>query len=51
MTWNSPRTWDPGDLVIAAVLDEQLRDNLKAIGDPWAALPRVDRRHRRSSPG
>ena len=37
MTWNSPRTWGPGDLVTSALLNEQLRDNLKAIGDPWTA--------------
>jgi hypothetical protein len=32
MAWVSPRTWTTGEIVTAAQLNEQLRDNLNAIG-------------------
>lgn len=28
MAWTAPRTWQPGDIVTAAQLNEQVRDNL-----------------------
>jgi len=37
MTWTSPRTWVTGETVTAAQLNTHLRDNLKAVGDPWTA--------------
>src|SRR5688572_28327966 len=37
MSWNDPRTWLAGEDPTAALLNLQLRDNLKAIGDPWTA--------------
>lgn len=33
-TWTTPRTWADNDLVDAADLNEQLRDNLEALKDP-----------------
>jgi hypothetical protein len=36
MAWVSPRTWTAGETVTAAFMN-QLRDSLKAIGDPWTA--------------
>lgn len=35
MTWTAPRTWVAGETVTAALLNTHVRDNLKAIGDPW----------------
>lgn len=35
MVWTAPATWVANDPVPAADLNVQLRDNLKAIGDPW----------------
>lgn len=37
MVWTTPRTWVAGEVVTAANLNTHLRDNLKAIGDPWTA--------------
>lgn len=37
MTWNSPRTWVPGEKPPASTLNAHIRDNFKAIGDPWTA--------------
>lgn len=37
MAWTSPRTWVSGEVVTAALLNVHLRDNLKAIGDPWTS--------------
>lgn len=31
MAWTAPRTWQPGDIVTAAQLNEQVRDNLSAL--------------------
>lgn len=36
MAWTAPRTWVAGETVTAALLNTHLRDNLKALGDPWA---------------
>ncbi|MFC0628538.1 hypothetical protein [Kribbella deserti] len=37
MSWTDPRTWLAGEDPTAALLNIQLRDNLKAIGDPWTS--------------
>lgn len=37
MAWTAPRTWVDGETVTATLLNTHLRDNLKAIGDPWTA--------------
>jgi hypothetical protein len=37
VAWTSPRTWVAGETVTAALLNTHVRDNLKAIGDPYAA--------------
>jgi len=34
MAWTSPRTWVTGEIVTAAMMNEQLRDNLLYLGDP-----------------
>jgi len=34
MGWTSPRTWVTGEIVTAAMLNEQLRDNFLYLGDP-----------------
>lgn len=36
MAWVSPRTWVAAEVVTAALMN-QLRDALKAIGDPWTS--------------
>jgi len=38
MAWTAPRTWAPAEVVTAALLNTHLRDNLKAIGDPWTSF-------------
>lgn len=35
MAWTTPRTWVAGETVTAALLNTHVRDNLKAVGDPW----------------
>jgi len=35
MAWTAPRTWVDGEDVVASMLNTHLRDNLKAISDPW----------------
>jgi hypothetical protein len=37
MAWTAPRTWVAGETVTAAMMNAHLRDNLKAITDPWTA--------------
>lgn len=37
MAWTSPSTWVAGAVVTAAQLNAQVRDNFKAIGDPWTS--------------
>jgi hypothetical protein len=37
MAWTAPYTWPAALVVTAAKLNEQVRDNFKAIGDPWTA--------------
>lgn len=37
MAWTAPRTWVAGETVTAALLNTHVRDNLKAIGDPWTS--------------
>lgn len=35
MAWTSPRSWVPGEVVTAALLNTHLRDNLLAVGGGW----------------
>lgn len=35
MVWTSPRTWVAGENPTAATLNLHIRDQFKAIGDPW----------------
>lgn len=35
MAWTAPRTWVAGETVTASICNTHIRDNLKAIGDPW----------------
>lgn len=35
MVWNDPRDWTAGETVSALLLNTHLRDNFKALGDPW----------------
>lgn len=37
MAWTSPRTWVAGEVPSASTFNTHVRDNLKAIGDPWTA--------------
>ena len=37
MSWTAPSTWVAGAVLTAAELNEQLRDNMLAIGAPWTA--------------
>lgn len=37
MAWTAPRTWVAGETVTAALLNTHVRDNEKALGDPWTA--------------
>ena len=37
MAWTSPSTWVAGAILTATQLNAQLRDNFKAIGDPWTS--------------
>jgi hypothetical protein len=37
MAWTDPKTWLPNLVLTAAELNQYVRDNLKAIGDPWQA--------------
>lgn len=37
MAWTAPRTWVEGEDVVAAMLNTHVRDNLKAISDPWTS--------------
>lgn len=37
MVWSSPRTWVAGEIPTASIFNTHVRDNLKAIGDPWTA--------------
>jgi transcription elongation factor len=37
MGWTAPRTWVAAETVTAALFNAHLRDNLKAIADPWVS--------------
>lgn len=37
MAWTAPRTWVAGETVTAALMNTHVRDNLKALGDPWTS--------------
>lgn len=41
MVWTPPRTWLAGERLTALLQNQQLRDNLKALGDPWTAYTPV----------
>jgi|SRR5882757_863645 len=41
MAWTPPRTWLAGERLTALLGNQQWRDNLKAIGDPWTAYTPV----------
>jgi hypothetical protein len=43
MSWNTPRTWTPGEVVTASLLNAHLRDNLNALlaGRPLAFVCRT----------
>lgn len=38
MVWNPPATWTPNTVLTATQLNQQVRDNLKAIGDASTAF-------------
>jgi hypothetical protein len=42
MTWHPPKTWAVGELVSAADLNEQVRDNLLAIGQHYKLRKTAD---------
>lgn len=50
MAWTPPRTWQPGELVTAALLNEQLRDNLLALDMQRTMTARVYRASNQSIP-
>lgn len=37
MVWTSPRTWVAGEKPTATTFNTHVRDNFKAIGDPWTS--------------
>lgn len=37
MVWSTPRTWTTGETVTASIMNTHVRDQFKAIGDPWTA--------------
>lgn len=37
MAWTAPRTWVAGETVTAAIMNQHVRDNLKALGDNWVS--------------
>jgi hypothetical protein len=37
VAYTTPRTWVTGEVVTAAMLNANVRDNMKAVGDPWIA--------------
>ncbi|MFJ9315765.1 hypothetical protein ACIRN4_16365 [Pimelobacter simplex] len=37
MAWSNPKTWFPNIALNASELNQYVRDNFKAIGDPWTA--------------
>lgn len=37
MTWTAPRTYVAGEVITAGILNTDHRDNLKMLGDAWAA--------------
>jgi len=37
MAWTAPRTWVAAEKPPASTLNVHIRDNFKAIGDPWTA--------------
>jgi hypothetical protein len=37
MVWTDPRTWVAGEKPSASTLNTHIRDNFKAIGDPWTS--------------
>lgn len=41
MAWTTPRTWLAGEDPAASVYNAHIRDNFKAIGDPWTSYTPV----------
>lgn len=41
MAWTAPRTWVEGEDVVASMLNTDVRDNFKAITDPWTSYTPV----------
>jgi hypothetical protein len=41
MAWIAPRTWVAGEIVTAAMMNNHVRGNFRAIGDPWGAYTPV----------
>lgn len=37
MAWTAPRTWVAAETVTAALMNQHVRDNLKALGDSWVS--------------
>lgn len=37
MAWTDPRTWVAGEAPTATIMNTHIRDNFKAIGDPWTS--------------
>lgn len=37
MAWTSPRTWVSGEVPPATIFNTHVRDNFKALGDPWTS--------------
>lgn len=41
LTWKTPRTWTAGEKPSAGTYNADIRDQFKAIGDPWTAFTPV----------
>jgi hypothetical protein len=41
MAWIAPRTWVAGEIVTAGMMNNNVRGNFRAIGDPWVAYTPV----------
>jgi hypothetical protein len=41
VAWTDPRTWVAGETVTAALMNTHVRDNFKALGDPWTSYTPV----------
>lgn len=41
MAWIAPRTWVAGEIVTAANMNNHIRGNFRALGDPWTTYTPV----------